>query len=96
MGGRNYGRCKERKFKKPSGRRLRKQNGFWEHQGPIDVNTHEFKGSELPCLCVVCESVCAGKPIHHLNLMFKTLNREETMISPNVAHVFRGKVLSNT
>lgn len=96
MGGRNYGRFKERKFKKPSGRRLRKQNGFWEHRGPIDVNTHEFKGSESSCLWVVCGSVCAGKPIHHLDLMFMTLNREEIMISPNVGHVFREKVLSNT
>ena len=58
------------------------------------MNTHEFKGSESSCLCVVCGSVCAGKPIYHLNLMFMTLNREETMISLNVGHVVRGKVLS--
>lgn len=54
------------------------------------VNTYEFKRSESSYSCAVCASVCAGKPIHGF-----AHNREETMISLNIGHVFREKCYQN-
>ena len=53
MGGSNYGRFIEREKKKHLREETRKYSRIsGKLKGQIDVNSHEFKGSESSCVCV--------------------------------------------